>query len=65
MSGDHPNYSIVKIGQNTKKSPGDLRRLVTQTPMENRQRTLVCKTLKRVNTRPTPENLDMAKKRKL
>ena len=27
MSGDHPNYSIVEIDQNTKKSPGDLRRL--------------------------------------
>ena len=25
-SGDHPNYSI-KIGQNTEKSSGDLRRL--------------------------------------
>ncbi len=25
-SGDHPNYSVIKIGQNTKKSPGDLRR---------------------------------------
>ena len=23
----HPNYSITKIDQNTKKSPGDLRRL--------------------------------------
>ena len=35
-SRDHPNHSIVKIGQNTKKSPGDLRKLVvTQTPMEN------------------------------
>ena len=35
-SGDHPNYSIIKIGQNTKKSPGDLKRLaVTQTPVEN------------------------------
>ena len=22
-SGDHPNYSIVEIGQNTEKSPGD------------------------------------------
>ena len=27
MSGDHPTYSIVEIGQNTEKSPGDLRRL--------------------------------------
>ena len=35
-SGDHPNDSIVGNGQNTKKSPGDLRRLaVTQTPVKN------------------------------
>ena len=26
-TGDHPNYGIVEIGQNTEKSPGDLRRL--------------------------------------
>ena len=26
-SGDHPNYSKAKIGQNTEKSPVDLRRL--------------------------------------
>ena len=33
-SGNHPNYSIIKIGQNTEKSPVDLRRLVvTQTPL--------------------------------
>ena len=33
-SGDHPNDSIIKIGQNAEKSPGDLRRLaVTQTPV--------------------------------
>ena len=38
-SGDSPNYSIVEIGQNTVKSPGDLMRLaVTQTPVENHQR---------------------------
>ena len=24
---DHPNYSIIVNGQNTEKSPGDLRRL--------------------------------------
>ena len=31
-SGDHPDYSIIKIGQSTEKSPEDLRRLaVTQT----------------------------------
>ena len=26
-SRDHPNYSIVKVGQNTEKSPGDLKKL--------------------------------------
>ena len=37
-SGDHPNYSIIKIGQNTEKSPEDLRRLaVTQTPVKDHQ----------------------------
>ena len=42
IRGDHPNYSIVEISQNTEKSPGDLRRLaVTQTPVENHQLTLV------------------------
>ena len=40
--GDHPNYSIVEIGQNTEKSPGDLRRVaITQTPLKNHQLTLV------------------------
>ena len=24
---DHPNYSVVEVGQNTEKSPGDLKRL--------------------------------------
>ena len=38
----NPDYSIIKIGQNTEKSPGDLRRLtVTQTPMRKQQLTLV------------------------
>ncbi len=36
--GDHPNYSIFENGQNTKKSPGDLKRLaVTQTPVKTHQ----------------------------
>ena len=44
-SREHPNSSIIKTGQNTEKSPGDLRRLVViQTPMKNNQ--LVWKTLK-------------------
>ena len=48
-SGDQPNYSIIKIGQNTAKSPRDLRRLaLTQTPVENHQLTLMWKTLKRM-----------------
>ena len=34
MSGDHQNYSIIEIGQNTKKCHGDLRRFAaTQTPV--------------------------------
>ena len=35
-SGDHPNYSIVEIGQDTEKGHGDLGRLaVTQIPVKN------------------------------
>ena len=58
--GHHPNDSIVEIGQNTEKSPGDLRRVVvTHTLVENYQVTLVSKTLKWVkkkkwNMRVTP-----------
>ena len=41
-SGDHSKYSIVEIGQNTKKSPGDLRRFaVTHTPVKDHQLTLM------------------------
>ena len=41
-SEDYPNYNIVEVGQDTKKSPRDLKRLVvTQTPVENHQLTLV------------------------
>ena len=41
-SGDCPKYSIVEIGQNTEKSPRDLRRLVvTQTPVKDHQLTLM------------------------
>ena len=45
-SGDDPNYSIIEIGQNTEKNPGDLRRLVPQTPVKNHQLTLMWKALK-------------------
>ena len=39
---DHSNYCIIENGQNTEKSPGDLRRLaVTQTPVENHRLTLM------------------------
>ena len=41
-SVDHPNNSIVENGQNTQKSPGDLRRLaVTQSPVKDHQLTLM------------------------
>ena len=46
-SRDHPDYMIIKIGQNTEQSPGDLKRLaVTQTPLRNHQLTLLGKILK-------------------
>ena len=36
MSEDQPNYSIVEVGQDTEKSPGDLRRLtITQIPVKD------------------------------
>ena len=45
----HPDDSINKIGQNTEKIPGDLRRLpVIQTTVENQRFTLVWKILKGV-----------------
>ena len=41
-SGDHQNYSIIEIGQNTEKSPGELKRLtVIQTPVKDHQLTLM------------------------
>ena len=47
-SGDHPNYYISEISQNTVKSPGDLRKLgVTQTSVKYLQQTLIGKTLRR------------------
>ena len=42
VGGDHPNYYIIENGQNTEKSPGNLRRLaVTQTPVKDYQLTLM------------------------
>ena len=39
---DCPNYSIVDIGQDTEKCPGDLRRLaITQTPVQDYQLMLI------------------------
>ena len=40
--GDHPTDSIIENSQNTKKSPGHLRRLaVTQTPVKYHWLTLM------------------------
>ena len=45
--GDHSNYSIVGIGHNSKKSPGDLKKLaVTQTPVKDHQLMLMGETSK-------------------
>ena len=49
---DYPDYRIIKIGQNTPKSPGDLRRLaVIQTPVKDHQLMLMRKTFKEQNHR--------------
>ena len=41
---DYPDYNIITIGQNTEKSPGDLRRLaVTKTPVKDHQLRLIFK----------------------
>ena len=46
-SGNHPNYYIIEINQNTEKSPGDWRMLaVTQTSVKEHPLTLTWKTLK-------------------
>ena len=45
-SGEHPNYCTIEIGQNTEKSPVDLRRHAnTQTSVKDHQVTLMGKTL--------------------
>ena len=47
-SGDHLNNCIIEGGQNTEKSPGDLRRFaVTQSSVKDHQLTLMWKTLMR------------------
>ena len=47
---DFADNSIIKIGENTEESTGDLRRLAdTQTPVRNYQLTPVWKTRKGVN----------------
>ena len=44
MSGEHSNYCIIEIGQNTEKNPGDLRKLaVIQTSEKNHQLMLMWK----------------------
>ena len=49
-SGDHPNYYIIENGQNTEKSPEDVRRLpVAKTPVEVYLLKLMWKTPKGVN----------------
>ena len=41
-SGDHPDFSILKIGQNTDKSPRDLKIIVcAYNPVKDQQVTLI------------------------
>ena len=49
-NGEHRNNRIITIGQNTKKSRGDLKRLaVTQTLVENHHLILIWKNSQRSN----------------
>ena len=59
MNEDHLNYSIVKIGLNTKKSPGGLSEIQLANAGVKK------KTRKKWKQYLTRQNLDMAKKRKL
>ena len=57
-SKEHLDYCIIKISQNTEKSPGVIRRLaVTQTPVKNHQETLARKHLRSENNNG-PTKLD-------
>ena len=54
---NYPGYSIPKINQNAEKSFEDFRRLVvTQTPVENYQQTLVWRTRKEWNANYNDNN---------
>ena len=56
-NNNNPNYSIIKIGQNTEKSPGNQSRLaVTRTPVKEHKLTLVWKTRKVPTTTTTINN---------
>ena len=50
-NGDLQNYNIVKIGEHTEKSPGDLSRLtITQNSVQDNQLKLVLETRKNYNS---------------
>ena len=56
-SRDHLDYSIIKIGQNTEKGPGNLRTLaVTQTSVRYHHLMQERKILKRVNNNNNNNN---------
>ena len=56
----HPNNSIIENGQNTEKSPGDLRRLaVTQSSVKDHHLTLLWKTLMSNNKEILREKLNL------
>ena len=57
MNEDHPNYNIFENGQNTKKSPGDLRKFaVTQTPVKKKSAKTDLKNSQEVNNNNNNNN---------
>ena len=62
--GDHPNYSIIKIGQNTEESPWRLETCCYQTPERNHQLTLVQKDSVPSDYEKKNKSLDIAREMK-
>ena len=50
INEDHPNYSIIKVGQNTKESPAELKRLaITHAPVKKQSDYVYVKNSQRNN----------------
>ena len=60
-SGNHPNYSIVEIGQNIKKSPGDLRKLAVIQVKNSQKSKIIIQVLRIIGSRHHQRNREERK----